>query len=793
MESISSSSSVSSFYTENGVTRLNGSELMSGLDTQKLIDAMTSSTQSKIDKQNSLEQIAAWRREMYRSVESLMQKLSDDYFSYSSSTNLLSSSFFDSGELTSSSPLISASGLSSDAGSVVVHSISQLAKAAAFTTQSPASSEILRSGNLCSNWVNALTVSYGGAEYEVSLNKDSVSLNSDDSIHENLTRITDGLNDSVENIPGLSGHVKFSVSSTDQVVLENTDETKSDISVKEYSDSDSSGEKFLALLGLDKSGSGSEVTGKAVEEEISEDALDSTETTLGEILSGTTLTVSLDGLTKTISFPAGEEDGDDSYGKILNSSDPDFQNTGLAHFLQTQLDDDFGAGKITVSMENHQLRFQTADSSSGNQNTSVLQIVSSSSSDVLGENGALRIKEGETNRLETTETLDELSGELDLSPGEDGKYTITVNGKTLAPFSGSTELGTVLSTISSDPDAGVNLSYSQTADRFRITADDTGAQGKIAIKDAEGSGNLAKVLFGDTSGYQKGEDLKMNATLAGESVDITRSSNSFDLDGLELTVTGTTPDGVTDADIRFSPSGDTDDLIGKISGFVEEYNDLVEKANQYTSEMPYGLNAESGTNTKYGPLTDAQKKDMTDDEIDAWNEKAKQGLLQNDSTLNSILSDLREAVLENVDSAGLSLRDIGISTTSDILSGPKLVVDKTRLADELQSEPDRVSALFTGTDGISERIKQVINQNIGEFGNSGALIAVAGKDNMTGADNSLLSRQISDYESSVKTLETRLTEEKNHWLSKFTEMETKLGTLTSQYNYLSSMLSGGST
>ena len=1006
MSSTASTSSISSFYTENGVTRLNGSELMSGLDTQKLIDAMTAKTQSKIDKQNSLEQVATWRREMYREVESLMQKLSDDYFSFASDTNILSSTFFSSLDLVSSSSAVSATGTASNAGNVVVNSVSQTAKAAVYTTQDISGVTTIQSGALRSEWAQSavggksLVVGYGGKQYTLTVDS-SVTLDSgaDADANANLTKITDNLNKQIASSDELKGHVEFSAENG-QVTLKSTDGT-TDVSVTAYKadGDDTSGETFLSALGLSGKTAAASITGdtvttdadsplfnqtvssasylklkvdgtdytvylgtdedgnpldlsnvsstdevaNAVAQQLqsqiagnsdlkdkvsvtssggkititggdvsggSENLLQGlglqadggtvdkaalTKSYLGDTLAGSTVSFTLDGVTKAVSFSESEKDDYDEAGKISG-------------YLQKKLNTAFGSEKVTVAEESGRLTFSVTDS------TSVLKIASASASGVLGEDGALRLRYGAVNRLDTTMTLDEYANSVstELSATEtdaDGKplYELNVNGKAFT-FSGDNEIGTVLSTISNDSDAGVNIQYSQTSNRFRILADDTGAQGRISVQDV-GSGNLASVLhleadenavtiktgeitnlssesdstyslsvgggqeakslsvgdeqevkftiaggtydsinslkdaaqtaidttglngkiqvgvstdgkhliFGSTdgssfslakdsesagdilglgdademaaAGYAAGQDLKMNVVLGGgETQDITRSTNSFDLDGLHLTVTGTTEEGAEP--IKFSSSGNVDDLVDKISAFVDEYNKLIDKANQYTSEMPYGLDAENGTNTKYGPLTDAQKEDMTDDEIEKWNEKAKQGLLQNDGTLNSILSDLREAVLEPVQSAGLSLSAIGISTTSDVLSGGKLAVDKTALESALQSDPDRVAELFTNTDGVSGRIKQVIEKNIGAFGNSGALIEVAGKDNMTGADNSLLSRQISDYESNVKKLQTQLQTEKSHWLAKFTTMETKLSALTSQYDYLSSVLSG---
>ena len=1059
--STTSSSSVNSFYTSGGTTRLNGSQLMSGLDTQKLIEALTSKTQSKITKQKQSEQKVKWKQEMYREVESLMKTFSDTYFSYASnSTNIQSSTFFDSEDLVSSSSLVSATGAASDAGNVVINSINQLAKAASMNCGNLVSKENITSGTLRDSWTEStvggksMVITYAGIDYTVTLSS-SVNLDSATTSQQNLQTLADGLNDQIRDTSGLKGNIEFTVANN-KLTLKSTD-GKSTVKISDYeaSKDDTSGKDFLAALGFNPGNSGTSLTssesinaggsadnvtssklfnqsisspaylnvkvgnstysfslggldlssatdpnsaaqkvvdrinklasetaglkdthftatttngkisfsadqtvsvtggsshlldglgGFAVDSNTATNAVDRaalTKSYFGDTLAGSTVTFNLNGIKKTISFDASEESQYSDY------TDAD----GIQNYLQQKLDAAYGSGKITVGMDGGKLTFTTPSDS-----TSVLEISSSSSSSVLGKDGALRIETGETNRTETSKTLKDLSSELSIplqagTVNIDGQqvsgYEIEVSGKTFT-FSEDTELNTVLNTINNDTDAGVNISYSQTLNEFRITADDTGAQGKISISDK--SGNLAslfginnygiseiqtgkiaknsdgkyttgtenstytfrigngdsqtitidanqnfdslsdmaiavqntinqnstlngKIIVGytndgkltfntsdytstdsqltvtktsavdslnmaqaskssttviqpdstlaelagagnglivqntdgttysitgdstkysgdtklsDTVHFTAGTDLTMSVSLnGGDSQTITRTANTTTLDGVTLTVTGTTKEG--DSPVKFTASNDVDDLYKKISDFVDAYNKIVDKANTYTSQTPYGLNSESGKNDSYEPLTDADKKDMTDDEIDKWNKKAKQGLLENDNTLNSILSDMRSAVEETVTSTGISLQEIGISISSDYTDGGKLTISESTLKSALKSNPDRVSQLFTNTDGISSKIKKVLEKNIGIYGTSGTLYNIAGSDSSTGADNSQLSTRVSQYEKTITNLKSQLQTEKDRWLNKFTEMETKLNVLNSQYTYLTSM------
>ena len=75
-------------------------------------------------------------------------------------------------------------------------------------------------------------------------------------------------------------------------------------------------------------------------------------------------------------------------------------------------------------------------------------------------------------------------------------------------------------------------------------------------------------------------------------------------------------------------------------------------------------NAESAKG--YEPLTSAQKKEMSDDDVKLWEDKIKNSLLRNDSTLGGIMSSMRSAMMSQVTYEGksYSLASFGIMTSS---------------------------------------------------------------------------------------------------------------------------------
>jgi len=789
----SESTQVSSFYSLDNTTRLNGTEFASGLDTQRLIKALTSKTTAKINSQKQLEQKAEWKRDMFREIEAMLQNFSDDYFSYSSKseTNIMSKSFFDSEILTSSdSDTVTATGAMGDAGNVIINSISQLATRASLSTMDKVSDEKIESLSAIGTTISSssyLTLKVGKSSYNVTIGSDinTFSNGTARNATDIATEISADLQKQIDNNLALKS---VTVSATNGK-LSLTGATITGAS-----------QNFIDGLKLTKGGTDDNpIYTFSSNGDIDSNALSSLKTQLA----GVTLNFQLDGLQKNIVFDQSDSD---------NYSTP----ARLQSYLQGKLDSAFGSNKISVALDSsNKLSFMTETTDT----TSVFKINGASDGGTLGKDGIFHIESGETNRLELTKTLGELSTEPELANAlsssatkvvtdkdgnpvkdEDGNpvtvhvYEISVNGKTFS-FDDNTELDTVINTINNDSDADVNISYSQTLDKFRVVSNDTGSQETISVKDISGKGNLAFTLFGDNNTCTSGKDLMMNVTLGGTSRDITRSTNSFTLDGLELNIKKETVSGGNK--ISFTASSNADDVYKNISAFIDEYNKLMDKINTDVSQGPYGLSNETGKTQSYDPLTDDQKKGMSDTEITEWNEKAKQGLLFCDPQLMSLQNDLRGAMENTVESAGISLNDIGISVSSDYMSGGKLeITDENKLKNALTNDSDKVIQLFTCTDntddskdGISGRIRKVIVNYVGAYGNSGILFNVAGSSTMVGADQSELSTQISEYNNQIKDLQSQLTTEQDNFQAKFTRMEQVISQLSSQYNYLSSMTS----
>ena len=97
---------------------------------------------------------------------------------------------------------------------------------------------------------------------------------------------------------------------------------------------------------------------------------------------------------------------------------------------------------------------------------------------------------------------------------------------------------------------------------------------------------------------------------------ITSSSNTFDIDGLSVTVNGTFSS--ENSPVTFKSSANIEKASGAVEKFIEKYNALVETVNGAVRTKP---------SNGYKPLTEEQKDEMSEKSIENWEKKAKEGLL----------------------------------------------------------------------------------------------------------------------------------------------------------------------
>lgn len=401
-------------------------------------------------------------------------------------------------------------------------------------------------------------------------------------------------------------------------------------------------------------------------------------------------------------------------------------------------------------------------------------LIEDATAGVFGDGGILSgVEIGASNKVNTsTMKLSEIGG---LTADENGNYTMTINGEEFS-FGADTTLREVISKVNSS-DAGVKMNYSSVTNTFSLLADDTGSDSAIQL-----SGDLATAIFGGEGeiSHNVGKDFQANMSFDGgiTFTTVTRADNSFTIDGANYNFTGV-GDG---SNITFQSGTDTDALVDKVKGFVESYNEIMKTLNTAINTNKYGESLGSGE--KYLPLTEAQKEEMSEDEIKKWEEKAKTGLLSRDSTLQSIATKLRSAMNSIVDGQGLYQYGIDSESWSD---KGVLTIDEDKLRTQIEKDPDKVADLFAGEDGIASKVKDVVTYAVkGKGTSNGVLIDIAGTDSKAADTTSKIAKQISSLKEALSKLETKLDTKKEYWWNKFTYLESYISQMNSQSSFLSS-------
>ncbi|MCY6483662.1 flagellar filament capping protein FliD [Clostridium aestuarii] len=350
----------------------------------------------------------------------------------------------------------------------------------------------------------------------------------------------------------------------------------------------------------------------------------------------------------------------------------------------------------------------------------------------------------------------------------------------------------------------VKVSFSELTGKLTIETRETGKDSQLEITDTA-SKDFAN-LFGINDGdlvNQSGLEAVVKITPPGETIATTviKHTNSFTIDGITYN-----PKEVGDATLTVK--ADASESVEKISDFIKEYNKIVAKVNEKLKEKK---------SYDYKPLTEAQKKDMKEDEIKTWEEKAKKGLLKNDNNLENMLSAMRRSFFDGVTDAGLNLSDLGLSTSRDTQnkSGQIVFVDsngyeneavgKEKLKNALETNGDQVmeffnksaSSTYSSTMSLTERetrySQQGVFQKIKDIlqdytGVDGALVKKAGYENSRWVINNDLSKKIEDQNKQIKELTRKLYTKQDYYYKMFSKLETAMNQMNSQQDWLASQM-----
>jgi len=445
-----------------------------------------------------------------------------------------------------------------------------------------------------------------------------------------------------------------------------------------------------------------------------------------------TINVTLDGVTKAIKLTGTSE------SEVLNQ-------------LQLDLNKQFGTGVIV--------------SSDGTISTTSSRHISINGTSENLESIGLLVNT--SNRVELSSKLKDLNLKQALVGPN---YSFKINGIEFN-FDETKSISEIIDTINQSK-ANVSLSYSNVTDTFSLTSKTLGQGVEIDCEDT--SGNFLSSLFKVSESTYKVVD-GQNAKLSVNGQEIERNSNSFDVNQFKLNLISTNANPTT-----LSAKNSVTQIVDTISKFVEDYNKLIDKI--------YTLTTEKSEYREYSPLTDAQKKDMSESEVELWEKKAKTGLVRSDTNLVSLVTELRQSLFTQLDSS-ISLKDIGISSGSYSDRG-KLSIDTTKLSEALENRMDEVQALFTHKEtGLASKFSSILNKNVQtSIGNPGRLVLVAGIANTSTDVKNSLNDRIKTIESTISNLQRMYDSQKTRYWKQFSNLETAMSKLNSQSSWLTQQL-----
>ncbi|MGI6151292.1 MAG: flagellar filament capping protein FliD [Christensenellales bacterium] len=360
-------------------------------------------------------------------------------------------------------------------------------------------------------------------------------------------------------------------------------------------------------------------------------------------------------------------------------------------------------------------------------------------------------------KYDSDSKLSELQLATALEFDENGEISFSINGETFT-FDEDTTISEMMRKVN-NAGVGVIMRFSSLKSGFSLTADKTGSQSEIHIVNLKGNAfSTEDSALGIAEGIYKGQD----AICTIEGIVVTQSTNSFSFDGITYNLTAK-----TDTPIKFRVEQDYETTADNIIKFIDAYNELIDKLQGKVSEKVY---------RNFAPLTDAQRKEMKEDEIAKWEERAKSGMLHNAPYIRSLLSELRSAFSSKPEGLSKGPYDIGL-TTGTWQEGGKIKVNREKLVAALKEDPETVKQLFvqTGQEGEAGLMIRI----------SDSLLAYTKSSTDIALDS--LEDRISQSKNAVKTLTQRMEEKEKDLWKKYSAMEAALSRLNGLYNWLSTL------
>lgn len=795
--------------------RLGG--ITSGFDTEAMVTQLLSSYQTRIDKQSQKITKLSWQQSAYQDITKKITEFKNTYFDVlKRDTYLMSPSTFNKfkADVTATSNA-DASGLTvsttsnSSSGSYKIK-LNQAAKAS--TAQgnsitsgnfkldldkalSSASGEVKTNDDGSKTWTMnfALDVQVGGIRKTISFSADAL-LGADGNVADKdaaKSSIIDSLNQKLQESFGYSGKTSGATGATDANGKEWF------LQVKLGSDG-----KAEFQVGGNASVSVAENKGNFGLAQPKEKVAISTGSVVTGVnafqveIGGKNVSVAFNGVSSTY-YDSKSQTGNEAilaeykelktaaYRKSYNLADNEIvsdEQLEKFNYSNEQAAKDKNAASIKEALKgvagytfNFDGTYVTAADSNGNS-------VDFSMTSVEG--GTLGLtKASASNKISSGSTLSDLG----FKPEADGTYKLNINGTEISLDKKST-ISSMMSAVNKSA-AGVTMTYSSLTNSFTLESKELGGAGKVEVGDTSLGRSLGLVDDNGTVGASEGQ----NAIFEINGQEVYLNDNTYTLDGNTFTFNDNMTIGET---YTVNIAKDSTTVKDALKKFVESYNKLIDDVYGYIGKSP----AKDDDGNTYEPLTDAEKEEMSEDEITKWEEKAKQGVLYNDSTVSTVMSQMRSALYTSVtldDGSKFGIYNLGIKTSSEWSEHGKLQIDENAFDKAFENNEDAIIKLFTDSDtGMMKKLNSVINgavKSSGAANTRGTLVRKAGKADSSVTTDSTIYKEMVKMQDRLKELQDRYDTKEEYWWKVFTNMETAMADLNSQTSYISSYLGTGTS
>lgn len=378
-------------------------------------------------------------------------------------------------------------------------------------------------------------------------------------------------------------------------------------------------------------------------------------------------------------------------------------------------------------------------------------------------------------------TSEDISGTTKLADlGIKVGTTFSVNGKDFVVDDKSTinDFTTAVSKM------GVSASFDASHGRFYLNASKTGAANDFNIT-SDDSAALEALGLGSKAEKVDARD----AIIYYNNVKYTSDSNTLTVNGLTITAKAK-----TDSAVNIEVAADTDSAYNTVKNFVKAYNDLIDEMNKYYNEKDAG----------YDALTDDEKSKLSDTQIEKWEEKAKQGLLRRDDTLQTLLTNMRTTLNKGVtvtladgSTKTMTLSSLGIVTGNYTENG-KLHILGDADDEEYASQDNKLRATLESDDGIISQVLGGTKENPGvgtqmyDYLRKSMTRIEGVRSTQTFYSDKTLDSEIGDYDDEIDKWEEKLQNLEDKYYNQFSKMEAAMAKMQSQQSYLSSLFGSAS-